>query len=78
MEPKDIVGPIVATAIIAEGLGIRELARLRKVYGDGNWKKKKGFADVKLPNGTRVPAEVHGYEAHGIGKREHKIKRILG
>ncbi|HUW98898.1 MAG TPA: hypothetical protein VMV40_08690 [Acidiferrobacter sp.] len=77
MNPEDIVGTITAIEIIAEGSGIRELARIRKVYGSGRWKKKKGCADVRLPDGSVVYAEIHWYEAHGIGKREYKIKHVI-
>lgn len=77
MTPDDIIGAITSIEIIAEGSGIRELVRIRKAYGHGRWKKKKGLANVRLPSGRIVYAEVHWYEAHGIGKREHKIKRII-
>jgi hypothetical protein len=53
------------------------LARLRKMHGPGRWRKRKGFATVKLQGGSVVEAELHWYEASGIGKREIKIKRIL-
>ena len=72
-----VIGKPDSVETIAEGRGIRELNRLRKVYGDGNWKKKKGFAIIRLENGETCRAEVHWYEAHGIGKMEHKIKRLL-
>jgi hypothetical protein len=58
-------------------LGIREIARLRKLYGPGRWRKRKGFAEVRLRNRQVVTAEVHWYEAGPIGKREFKIKRLL-
>jgi hypothetical protein len=53
------------------------LPRLRKYYGIGRWKKKKGFATVRLEDGTIVRAEIHWYEAHGFGKREIKIKHFI-
>ena len=62
---------------IAVGRGIRELARLRKLYGPGRWRKRKGSALVKLPGGRIRMAEIHWYEASGIGKKEFKIKRFL-
>ena len=62
---------------IAVGPGIRDLARLRKQFGPGRWRKLKGVADVKLLNGNIRRAEIHWYEAHGIGKRKMKIKRFL-
>ena len=73
----EIVGAIAAVETIAEGSGIRERPRLDKIYGKGNWKKKKGLADIRLSDGETVRAEIHWCEAHGIGKVEHKIKRLL-
>ena len=73
----EIIGKIIATETIAEGNGIRERARLVKQYGKGNWKKKKGLATIKAENGIRAKVELHWYEAHGIGKRELKVKHIL-
>jgi len=62
---------------IATGSGIREIARLRKRYGRGRWRKRKGTAEIELPGGEIVLAELHWYEATGIGRREFKIKRLL-
>jgi hypothetical protein len=73
----DILGAIVDIETIARGRSIRELTRLRKIYGKGRWRKRKGFANVRLPNGAISHAELHWYEASGIGKREFKIKRFL-
>jgi hypothetical protein len=70
----EIVGSISSIEPVALGQGIRELPRLRKQYGQGNWKKLKGFASVRLIDGTVHTAELHWYEAHGIGKKEFKIK----
>lgn len=56
---------------------IRDLAILEKHFGRANWRKLKGFATVRLEDGTLSEAEVHWYEAHGIGKRWMKIKRYL-
>ena len=72
-----IVGAISDIETIAVGTKIRELQRLRRVYGPGRWKKLKGTARVRLPDGTLRRAEVHWYEAHGMGRREFKIKRLL-
>ncbi len=74
----EILGPIQNIETIAVGRSIRELKRLRKIYGPGRWRKLKGTAKIKLPDGTLVLAEIHWYEAHGIGKKEFKIKRIIG
>jgi len=73
----EIIGEITGVETIAEGSGIRNLPRLRRYYGIGNWKKKKGFATVRLEDGETVRAEIHWYEAHGFGKREIKIKYFL-
>ncbi len=70
----EIIGSITDIEPIAVGQGIRNLPRLRRLYGQGNWRKMKGFARVRLINGTVHTAEVHWYEAHGIGKKEFKIK----
>lgn len=72
-----IVGQIRGSETIASGHGIRELAQLQKHFGRGNWRKVKGFAIVRLDDGTIAEAEIHWYEAHGIGKRWMKIKRYL-
>ncbi len=63
---------------IAIGSRIRDISRLRKQYGSGRWRKLKGMATVKLQNGHVRTAELHWYEAHGIGKKKMKIKRFLG
>lgn len=72
-----IIGRIAHTETIAQGTGIRELSRLRRVYGPGNWRKRKGMARVQLDNGDVRLAELHWYEAHGIGRREVKRKCYL-
>jgi len=73
----EIMGDISDVETIATGSGIREIARLRKRHGKGRWRKRKGNADVRLGGGEIIRAEVHWYEATGIGKREFKIKRLL-
>jgi hypothetical protein len=72
-----IIGDITHVETFAVGSSIREIARLRKLYGRGRWRKRKGVARVRLEDGTLHLAEVHWYEASGIGKREFKIKRFL-
>jgi hypothetical protein len=72
----EIIGEIADIETIAVGSSIRELARLRKAYGSSHWRKLKGTAMIRLSDGTVCEAEIHWYEAHGIGKREIKIKRI--
>ena len=73
----ELAGPIVGATTIASGRAIRELDRLVRVYGPGRWRKRKGVATVRLPDGTQCRAEVHWYEAHGVGRKEFKVKRIL-
>ncbi|PWU12046.1 MAG: hypothetical protein C5B51_01500 [Terriglobia bacterium] len=72
-----IRGDITEIETIAIGRSIRELPRLRKLYGEGRWRKRKGLAFVELSNGTIRQAELHWYEASGIGKKELKIKRFV-
>jgi hypothetical protein len=72
-----LVSPITDVETIATGSGIRELARLRRRYGRARWRKRKGIAQVELPDGVIRVAEVHWYEATGVGQREFKIKRYL-
>ena len=76
-EEIEIVGEITGVEVIAVGTSIRKIARLRRLYGQGRWRKLKGFALVRLPDDSVCRAEVHWYEAHGIGKRDMKVKRIL-
>ena len=73
----EIVGEIVNIEVIARGVGIRDRVRLRRIYGQGSWRKLKGIAKVRLANGRVRLAELHWYEAHGIGRRECKRKRYL-
>jgi hypothetical protein len=73
----EIVGEITQVEIIAIGRSIREIERLRKLYGEGRWRKLKGHASVRLPDNTICIAEIHWYEAHGIGKKDIKLKRII-
>jgi hypothetical protein len=73
----DIIDEIKEIETIAQGSGIRDLTRLKKFYGLGNWKKMKGIAHIRLSSGKVKLAELHWYEAHGIGKKEIKRKRYL-
>jgi hypothetical protein len=70
----ELVGSIANIEPIAVGREIRDLPRLQKQYGKGSWRKLKGFARVRLMDGTIHTAEIHWYEAHGFGKQEFKIK----
>lgn len=73
----ELFGEITNIETISVGSSIWEIGRLQKVYGSGRWRKLKGMATVRLSDGTICKAEVHWYEAHGIGKKEIKIKRIF-
>ena len=73
----EVIGEISQIEIIAQGQSIRDLPRLRKLYGKGRWSKMKGVAQIRLANGRVRLAELHWYEAHGIGKRELKRKCYL-
>lgn len=72
-----LLSDITEVETIALNRGIREVARLRKQYGAGRWRKRKGVATVLLSDGTARTAELHWYEATGIGPKEYKIKRFL-
>lgn len=72
-----IVGDITDIETFAVGKAIREIGRLRRRYGRGRWRKRKGIAHVRLSDGTIRLAELHWYEASGVGKKEFKIKRYL-
>ena len=73
----DIVGPITDIETIAAGPAVRQISRLRRQYGRGRWRKLKGVATVGIASGALRRAEIHWYEAHGIGRVRHKIKRFL-
>ena len=70
----EIVGAITSIKTIATGPAIRDLPRLRRRYGSGRWRKVKGIAHVRLLDGSVRTAEIHWYEAHGVGKKEYKLK----
>jgi len=72
-----IIGEISDIETFATGSGIREIARLRRIYGRARWRKRKGIARVRLTDGSVHMAEIHWYEAAGIGRREFKIKHLL-
>jgi hypothetical protein len=73
----EIVGRISRVEVIASGPGVRVRRFLQKAYGPGRWRKLKGFAVVRLPSGALRRVEIHWYEAHGIGRRDVKIKEYL-
>jgi hypothetical protein len=70
----EIIGELTEIVTIASGTGVRDRARLKRAYGPGRWRKRKGIASVRLPDRRIRLAEVHWYEAHGIGKKEFKLK----
>jgi hypothetical protein len=73
----EIVGEIRHIEVIAAGASLRIRRRLNRAYGKGRWRKMKGIALVNLADGTVIEAEIHWYEAHGIGRREFKMKRVI-
>ena len=73
----ELIGKIESIETIAVGGQIRDLQKIRKKHGPGRWRKLKGIARVRLPDGYECDAEVHWYEAHGTGKREMKVKELL-
>lgn len=77
MKPFEVISDITEIETIAVGAAIHDLARLRKQYGSGRWRKVKGIAMIRLRTGRVRRAELHWYEAHGIGRKEFKRKRNL-
>ena len=77
MASFEIISDITEIQTIATGKSIRDVARLRKQYGEGRWRKMKGVALIRLSNGRVRKAEIHWYEAHGVGRKEFKRKLYL-
>jgi hypothetical protein len=73
----EILGEISQIETIATASRIREIARLRKMYGRGRWRKRKGITTIRMVDGSLHLAEIHWYEASGIGRKEFKIKHLL-
>jgi hypothetical protein len=73
----EIIGEVTHAETFAIGSSIREIARLRKRFGPGRWRKRKGIARVRLSDGSIRLAEIHWYEAHGIGRKQFKIKHYI-
>jgi hypothetical protein len=73
----EILGEISQIETFAAGSAIREIARLRRIYGRARWRKRKDIARVRFADGTVHVAELHWYEASGIGRKEFKIKHLL-
>ena len=72
----EVLSEITQIKRIAAGSSIRSLAGLRKKYGGSRWRKMKGLATVRLADGTIHVAELHWYEAHGVGRKDFKVKRL--
>lgn len=77
MAAFEIVGEIKDIEVIATGRGVRIRRYLERTYGKGRWRKMKGLATVLLADGSLAQAEVHWFEAHGMGRKEFKIKRLV-
>ena len=77
MEVFEIISPLEEIETIVVASAIRDVERLRKTYGSGRWRKLKGRAMVRLEDDYECAAEIHWYEAHGIGRKELKIKQLL-
>lgn len=73
----EVISQIENIEVISVGTDIRNLAYLEKAYGSGRWRKLKCMAHVRLPNGNIRWVELHWYEAHGIGRKNIKIKRYV-
>ncbi len=73
----EIVGDIRQIETIATGRSVRIRGMLERNYSKGRWRKLKGIATVKFPDGSIYEAEIHWYEASGIGRKGFKIKRLL-
>jgi hypothetical protein len=72
-----LISKIENIEIIAVGGQIRDLQKIRKKHGRGRWRKLKGIGRVRLADGCECKAELHWYEAHGVGKKEMKVKELL-
>lgn len=73
----EILSDLTDIETFAVGSKIREIARLRRIYGRGRWRKRKGVARIRLASGFVGMAELHWYEAAGVGRKEMKIKRLF-
>ena len=77
MTAFEILGEIGDIETIATGRGVYIRRYLQRTYGKGRWRKRKGRATVQLADGTICEAEIHWFEAHGVGRRDFKIKRVI-
>ncbi|MFP4031405.1 MAG: hypothetical protein ACLFTV_07570 [Desulfococcaceae bacterium] len=78
MEIREILSEIKNIEVIAKGSSVKIRRRLEKRYGRGNWRKMKGIARVRLSDGSVTLAEIHWFEAHGIGRKNFKVKYYIG
>lgn len=78
LQIREILSEIRNKELIAKGISVKIRKRLEKLYGHGNWKKMKGIAKVRLSDGSVKLAEIHWFEAHGIGKKNIKVKYYMG
>ena len=78
LQVRKILGEIRNEEVIAKGSSVKIRKRLEKLYGRGNWKKMKGVAEVRLSDGSVKRAEINQFEAHGIGKKNIKVKYYMG
>jgi len=74
---RRVIGRVTVIENIAVGAKIRDVRRLQRLYGQGRWRKVKGLATVELADGQIRSAEIHYYEAHGVGRKDLKVKRFL-
>ena len=77
MMELEILGEIRNIKTIATGRGVYIRRYLERTYGKGRWRKMKGIATTRLADGTICDAEIHWFEAHGIGRKDFKIKRVI-
>lgn len=73
----ELISEIMGIETFATGKGIRNFKLLEKKYGPGKWRKRKGTALIRLRDGSECLAELHWYEASGIGRKEMKVKWLL-
>ena len=78
LQVREILSEIRNKEVIAEGSSVKIRKRLDELYGHGNWKKMKGIAEVRLSDGSVRLAEIHWFEAHGIGMKNMKVKYYIG
>ena len=73
----EILSEIGDIETIAAGRGVYIRRYLERTYGKGRWRKMKGIATVQLADGTICEAEIHWFEAHGMGRKDFKIKKVI-